>query len=206
MTNNVVFPASLVFFERGVTICDTQTVVLQLERCVDFCPPKAFLQKPALVLQNSIFFSFINPLGDNILVLLLLLYLFCPFPFFILRFSFKHISWHPLVFIFGCLVRLFFIFELFCFHDWCFSLSCFSCWFLCSCCVCCFLFLFNCFCLSSLSIFVGFSFFLVSVVLVSDYDQKKVFSLQFKTNFGPHVLHLSVGNLASPKTYQHKRV
>ena len=68
-----------------------------------------------------------------------------------------------------------------------------------------------CFCLFLLVFFV----FVVSVAVVSDYDKREMFSLQFlcfggygwcKTKFGPHVLLLSVGDLKSPKTYQHKAI
>ena len=131
MTTNAVFPAIL-FFQRGVIICDTKKSVSCNSRDVLLLSsPKAlFWQKHSwfvifsclffffcIPFQHSMFlFSSSNPFWDNILVLFILLYLCCPFPFFIgasfLPTSFlTSPSRIQLAFIFGCLALLFSIFE-----------------------------------------------------------------------------------------------
>ena len=182
-----------------------------------FVPPKPLLQQVSLL---CLLFIFHQPLWDNIIVCFFCSNFFCPVPFFMFASVLQRnfLTSPSLVFIFGCLVLLLFIFEYFVFHDWCFSFSFVYAvdFLLCFYCVCCFLCL-CIFCVYLLCMFLlVFCFvFVVSVVVVSDYAKKRgVFPavLLFvgygwcKANFGPHVLLLSAGNLTSPKTYQHKRV
>ena len=131
----------------GLTICDTQQlcpVLLETLFVLFFSNEPLF---KTLLCFSSIcclfsffcspfqdfiflFLAFINPFWDDILVVFLLLYLCCPFPFFVCASFLENIfltspSQIQLPFIFGCLALLFSIFELLSFHAWCFLLCLF---------------------------------------------------------------------------------
>ena len=142
-----------------------------------FCAffPKALVLNPSLFLVYSFsllflilsmsrfhvsFLAFLNPFWDDILVVLLLLNLCCPFPFFVSA-SFLETKFLTapspiqLTFSFGCLALLLSIFELLSFLAWCFLLCLFFLlvfvWFSYG---CCFHLSFDFWCFSSLFFFL----------------------------------------------------